>query len=206
MKGRKVFKIMNTPELQQLKMAWLAAKEAGDTQKQLSLLCEHPAEQNALIDFIAAYYASGVEETVEQDAPILDLAQRAMQRALTSVFDAPAPASTLAELRKNRHMSKVAAAQGLRLSVDVWNKFESGAIEAASLTRHQLERLAQFFQVSIDQFSDLLTGSHAAVSFNRRQTKDGARQEQQGPQKQKFSEAITRSTMSKEDRKYWLDE
>ncbi len=36
---------MNTPELQRLKMAWLAAAEAGDTLSQQRLLREHPAEQ-----------------------------------------------------------------------------------------------------------------------------------------------------------------
>ena len=48
---------MNTLELQHLKMAWLAAKEAGDTQTQMRLLRDHPTEQEALVDFIAAYHA-----------------------------------------------------------------------------------------------------------------------------------------------------
>jgi transcriptional regulator with XRE-family HTH domain len=197
---------MNTPELQQLKMAWLAAKASGDTQAQFNLLHEHPAEQAALIDFIAAYHATGGDEPVDQNAPLLDISQRAMQRTLTRVFDAPITVSNIAELRKNRQVSKVSVAQGLRLSVDVWNKFEAGAIELTSLTQHQLERLAQFFQMNIDEFSKLLPNSQPSISLNRRQTQEGARKAQQGPQKQTFAEAIARSNMSKEDRKYWLSE
>jgi transcriptional regulator with XRE-family HTH domain len=197
---------MNTPELQQLKMAWLAAKEAGDIQAQFNLLKEHPAEQTALIDFIAAYHATGGDEPVDQHTPLLDISQRAMQRSLAHVFDAPVSVSNIAELRKNRQLSKVSVAQGLRLSVDVWNKFEAGAIELTSLTQRQIERLAQFFQVSIDEFSKLLTNSQPSVSLNRRQTQEGARKTQQGPQQQSFAEAIARSTMSKDDRQYWLNE
>src|SRR5690242_4210336 len=107
---------MNTPELQQLKMAWLAAKEAGDTQSQLSLLRNHPGEQAALIDFIAAYHATaGVSLDDEQDNTLLVMTQRACQTALERVFT-PQPAfASLVELRKNRGLSKVAVAQGLRL-------------------------------------------------------------------------------------------
>jgi transcriptional regulator with XRE-family HTH domain len=196
---------MNTPELQQLKMAWLAAREAGDAQAQFNLLKEHPAERAALIDFIAAYHATGGDEPVDQHAMLLDISQRAMQRSLARVFDAPA-VSNIAELRKNRQLSKVSAAQGLRLSVDVWNKFEAGAIELSSLTQKQLERLAQFFQVSMAEFSTLLTNSQPTISLNRRQTHEGARKTQQGPQKQSFADAIARSTMTQDDRQYWLDE
>jgi transcriptional regulator with XRE-family HTH domain len=197
---------MNTPELQQLKMAWLEARASGDTQAQFKLLNEHPAEQAALIDFIAAYHATGGDEPVDQNAPLLDISQRAMQRTLARVFDAPVSVGSIAELRKNRQLSKVSVAQGLRLSVDVWNKFEAGAIELTSLTQRQLERLAQFFQVGIDEFSNLLTNSQPSISLNRRQTQEGARKTQQGPQKQAFNEAIARSNMSKEDRQYWLSE
>ena len=197
---------MNTPELQQLKMAWLAAKESGDAQTQFNLLRDHPAEQAALIDFIAAFHATGGEEPVDSYAPLLDVSQRAYQRSLARVFDAPATVKDLVELRKQRQLSKVSVAQGLRLSVDVWNKFESGAIELASLSQRQLERLAQFFQVSIDQFSDLLLNSQPSISLNRRQSREGSRQSQQGPQQQSFAEAIARSTMSKEERKFWLED
>ena len=55
---------MNTPELQQLKMAWLAAKEAGDTQTQMRLLHDYPEQQSELIDFIAAYAATDGTETI----------------------------------------------------------------------------------------------------------------------------------------------
>jgi len=49
---------MSTSELQSLKMAWLAAKEAGDTQAQLRLLRDHPSKQAELITFIAAHAAT----------------------------------------------------------------------------------------------------------------------------------------------------
>ena len=197
---------MNTPELQQLKMKWLAAKEAGDIQAQLGLLRDHPGEQAALTDFIAAYYATGGAEPIAQDTPLLDLTMRACQSALERVFEEQVAVATLGELRKSRSMSKVDVAKGLRLTVDVWNKFENGAIELVSLSQRQLERLAQFFQISIDQFSSLLDNSQPAITLNRRQTHAAARSEQQGPEKQSFAEAIARSTMSREDRQFWLDE
>ncbi len=196
---------MNTPELQQLKMAWLAAKEAGDTQTQLSLLRSYPGEQAALIDFIAAYHATaGISLDEEQNSTLSELTQRACQTALERVFAPQLAVASLLELRKSRSLSKVDVAQGLRLSVDVWNKFESGAIELVSLGRRQLERLASFFQVSTEQFSNLLSNSQPALSMNRRQTRDASRN-QQGPQKQSLVEAIERSNMSKEDKNFWLE-
>src|SRR6266487_2414253 len=196
---------MNTTELQQLKMAWLAAKEADDTSTQLTLLRDHPGEQAALIDFIAAYHAtagSGLNE--EQDTELSALTQRACQTALERVFAPQLAAASLGELRKSRSMSKVEVAQGLRLSVDVWNKFESGTIELVSLGQRQIERLAAFFQVSADQFGSLLGSSQPSLGMNRRQTRAASRT-QQGAQKQSFAEAIERSNMSKEDKRFWLE-
>lgn len=196
---------MNTPELQRLKMAWLTAKETGDTEAQMRLLQDYPQEQDALVDFIAAYSASGGASSVELDTPLLPLTQRALQASLERVFEAQPAIASLSELRKSRSLSKVDVAKGLRLSVDVWNKFESGAIELVSLSQRQLERVAQFFQISIDQFSTLLDSSQPAITLNRRQTRAASKSEQQGPQKQTFAEAIARSTMSKEDKQFWLE-
>jgi transcriptional regulator with XRE-family HTH domain len=195
---------MNTPELQRLKMEWLAAKEADDAESQRQLLLNHPGEQAALIDFIAGYYATE-EIALEENATLLPLTQRASQIALEHVFAAAAVAANLAELRKSRHLSKVDVAKGLRLSVDVWNKFEAGAIELVSLSQRQMERVAAYFQISVAQFSTLLNASQPAVSFNRRQTRNAARSEQQGPQRQSFADAVARSTMSQEDQRFWLD-
>ena len=103
----------NISELQALKMAWLAAKETGDTQAQLRLLRDHPTEQTDLITFIAAYAAT--EGQVEEQP--LVLTQRAMQTALERVFvgtqEVPA---TLVELRKNRNLTKLSVEKALRLS------------------------------------------------------------------------------------------
>ena len=197
---------MNTPEVQRLKMAWLAAKEANDTPTQFSLLHDHPGEQAALIDFIAAYHATvGLQLEEDPDDELSTLTQRACQSALERVFESQLIAASLLELRKSRNLSKVDVAQGLRLSVDVWNKFETGAIEMVSLSQRQLERLAHFFQVSVEQFGNLLGSSQPAVSINRRQTRGAARSQRQGPQKQSFTEAIERSAMSKEDKNFWLE-
>lgn len=191
---------MNTPELQRLKMAWIAAKESGDTQTQFNLLHDHPAEQDQLIDFIAAYHATDRKN----DEPLLALTQRACQTALDRAFAPQTVAASLGELRKSRNLTKVAVAKGLRLTVDVWEKFESGAIELVSLSQRQLDRLSQFFQVSSEQFGTILNNSQPSFTLNRRQTKEGA-QKEQGPQKQSFSQAIARSTMSKEDKKFWSE-
>ncbi|HLI05401.1 MAG TPA: helix-turn-helix transcriptional regulator [Ktedonobacteraceae bacterium] len=199
--------MMNTRELQQLKMAWLAAKEAGDTQAQVNLLLNHPEAQAALIDFIAGYAATAIEQgQAEED--LLPLTQRAYQTALERVFDTQmeVAATNLRELRARRGLTLVNAARGLRLGVDVWKKFEDGAIELASLSQRQLERLASFFQVGAEQFGTLLTNSQPALTLNRRQTDEAARQqEKQGQKKQSFAEAIEKSSMTKQEKKLWLE-
>lgn len=191
--------------IQELKMAWLAAREAGDAQTQIQILREHPTAQAELTDFIAGYYATTTEE-LEENATILPLTQRALQSALQRVLAPQAETATLVELRKSRNLKKVDVARALRLSVDVWNKFEGGAIEAASLSQRQLERLAGYFQLSLDQFSTLLGNSQPALTYNRRQTSQAARKQEQGPQKQSFAEAIARSSMSSEDQAFWLEQ
>ena len=70
---------MNTPELRALKMAWVAAKEAGDTEMQLRLLHEHPVQQDELIEFIAGYHATESHESIEQHEGLLPMTQRAIQ-------------------------------------------------------------------------------------------------------------------------------
>lgn len=198
---------MNTFELQRLKMAWLAAKESGDTQAQMQILREHPTEREQLIDFIAAYHATGGAEPVDMDTSILPLTQRAYQGVLDRVFapQAVAAFANLTELRKSRNLSKVDVAKGLRLSVEVWNKFEVGAVELVSLSQRQVERIATFFQIGFDQFGALLDASQPTVTLNRRQTREAAREVKQSPQKQSFAEAVARSTMSKEDKQFWLE-
>ena len=197
---------MNSPELQRLKMAWLAAKEDGDTQTQMRLIRDNPTEQEALIDFIAAYHAIGKaeREATEPGTPLLALTQRACQNALGRVFEPQLAVATLSELRKSRRLNKVEVAKALHLGIDVWNKFEEGAIELAGLSQRQLQRLAEFFQVSIEQFSTLLGHSQPTFIVNRRQTREAADKEQ-GPRKQSFADAINRSTMSKEDKALWLE-
>jgi transcriptional regulator with XRE-family HTH domain len=201
--------MMNTSELQQLKMAWLAAKEAGDTQAQMNLFLNHPEAQAALIDFIAGYAATTIEsEAMQAQEELLPLTQRAYQTALERVFDTQAEvaATTLRELRAQRGLTMVNAAKGLRLGVDVWKKFEDGAIELASLSQRQLERLASFFQVGTEQFGTLLTNSQPALTLNRRQTNEAARQqEKQGQKKQSFAEAIEKSSMTKQEKKFWQE-
>ena len=194
---------MNSQELQQLKMAWIAAREAGDTQAQLTLLRDHPDVQDALIEFVAGYHATDIAEPGVQQTPLLPLTQRAMQTAMTRVFENQPAAANLRELRTKRGLSLVSAAQGLRLGVDVWKKFEDGAIELVSLSSRQLERLAQFFQVNVEQFSTMLNNSQPAMGFNRRQTSEAARKTEQGQQKQSFKEAIEKSAMTKEEKRYW---
>ncbi len=187
----------NSSKLQALKMAWLTAKEAGNTQEQLRLLRDNPTEQNELITFIAAYTAT---EGRDEEQPLM-LTKRAMQTALERVFVGPqmVPA-TLVELRQQRNLTKSAVAKALRLSMDVWQLFEDGTIELVSLSQKQLDRFAQFFQISDEQFGSLLTNSQPSLGMNRRQTKAGAQQE---AQKMSLKQAIARSTMSKEDKKFW---
>ena len=131
---------MNTTELQQLKIAWITAKEKGDIETQVTLLRDHPEAQAALIDFIAAYHATTMDETDTTENSLLPLTQRASQAALERVFDRQAVTADLQQLRAQRGLTMVSAARGLRLSVDVWKKFESGAIELVSLSESQLAR------------------------------------------------------------------
>jgi transcriptional regulator with XRE-family HTH domain len=203
---------MNTQKLQELKMAWLAAKEAGDTQAQYALLRDHPDAQDALIDFIAAYHATGgTEQTGSTHQMILPVTQRAFQIALGHIFAksaAPTPVTVanLRDLRAARGLSLVNAAKGLRLGIDVWKKFEDGAIELMSLSERQLERLARFFQVSSEQFGSLLNNSQPQAVLNRRQKSQTPADYQHGAKKQSFAEAIKKSTMPREEKQEWLEE
>jgi len=186
-------------------MAWLAAKEAGDTQAQLALLRDHPAEQAELVDFIAAYRATDAPGPDALHTPASPMTQRATQAALERVFGGSLIAASLRELRMQRGLSMANAARGLRLGIDVWKKFEDGAIELVSLGERQLERLAAFFRVSTEQFGAMLNNSQPTLALNRRQTSSGARSQQQGPKKQSFTEAIEKSTMTKEEKRFWLE-
>src|SRR6266851_4987277 len=195
---------MNTRarEIQQLKMAWLAAREARDTQAQLTLLRDHPAEQAELVDFIAACRATDVPGPDALHTPASPMTQRATQAALERVFGG---SLVTASLRMQRGLSRANAAHGLRLGIDVWKKFEDGAIELVSLGERQLERLAAFFRVNTEQFGAMLNNSQPTLDLNRRQTSSGARSQQQGPKKQSFTEAIEKSTMTKEEKRFWLE-
>ncbi len=187
----------NTAKLQALKMAWVTAKEAGDAQEQLRLLRDNPSEKDELITFIAAYAAT---KGHDEEEPLM-LTQRAIATALDRVFVSPqvVPA-TLVELRQQRKLTKSAVAKALRLSMDVWQLFEDGTIELVSLSQRQLDRFTQFFQVTGEQFGSMLTNSQPSLGMNRRQTKVGAQQE---AKKVSFKQAVVRSTMSQEDKKFW---
>jgi transcriptional regulator with XRE-family HTH domain len=199
---------MNRLELQQLKMAWIAARETGNTQAQIQLLRDHPDAQEVLSDFIVAYAATSLTDKAEEatTTELLPLTQRAMQTALGRVFENQPLAPNLAELRTRRGMSLISAARGLRLGADVWKKFEQGAIDLVSLSERQLERLASFFDVSIEQFGLILNNSQPQMTINRRQISTAARSEQQSPKKQTFAEALEKSNMSKEEKKMWLEQ
>src|SRR5581483_11770201 len=177
---------MNSKQLQQIKMAWLAAEEAGDMQTKLALLRDHPDLQEALIDFAAAYH---ITSPAGAEPEILPLSRRAMQSALQRVFEpqqVAVTASNLRELRAQRGLSLVETARGLRLGVDVWKKFEDGLIELNSLGERQVARLASFFGVAGEQFSTMLSQSQPAFTLNRRQTAEAAKQTRQP--KQSFAE------------------
>lgn len=194
---------MSTNELQHVKMAWLAAEEAGDKQAQFALLRDHPDMQEALIDFIAAYHSSAPASL----ETVLPLTRRAMQTAIGRVFnESPQTATSAGDLRSLRlqqGLSLAQAARGLRLGADVWKKFEDGLIELASLSERQRERLARFFHISAEQFGQLLLGSQPLMGVNRRQTAQAARE--QPIHKQTFQDALEKSAMSKADKKAWQE-
>ncbi len=214
---------MNKQELQKIKLDWLFAEEHGDTARQTDLICtlsDYPDAQSDLIDFIAAYRASDIPGPDASYEYLVPMAFRAMDTAMKRVFGESASmvqatnvlpamallsAQTLSELRMQRGFSKTTAARGLRLSIDVWNKFEEGAIDLISLTRSQLDRLSTFFEVSIEQFSHLLSNSQPTPMLNRRQTGRAARSTHQGPRKQSLAEAIERSTMTHDEKNLWLE-
>lgn len=193
---------MDNNELRQIKMAWLDAEEAGDKQAQIALLRDHPEAQDALIDFIAAYRITEPGVADAQQADLLPLTQRAYASALERVFSSTV--ASLRDLRTQKGLSLAGAARGLHLGVDVWKKFEDGAIELLSLSERQLARLAHFFQVSAEQFGNLLNTSQPAFTLDRRQTAQAARSSQISQKRQSFAEAIEKSTMSKEEKQEWL--
>ena len=195
---------MNNDELQQLKMAWLAAEDAGDTERQLALLRDHPNAQESLIDFIAAYHITEpVNENVQQ-VEILPLTQRAFASTLERVFSPSMVQGGLRQMREQMGLSLVETARGLKLGIDVWKKFEDGVIELVSLSERQLERLANFFHVGAEQFGTLLNNSQPVPTIDRRQTAQAARNTLGQQKKQSFAEAVKKSSMSREEKKEWL--
>jgi transcriptional regulator with XRE-family HTH domain len=195
---------MNNDELQQLKMAWLAAEEAGDKERQLALLRDHPDAQESLVDFIAAFHITEPGEENVQQVEILPLTQRALAITLERVFSPSMIQGGLRQLREQTGLSLVETARGLRLGIDVWKKFEDGVIELVSLSERQLERLANFFHVGVEQFGTMLTNSQPLPTLDRRQTAQAARNTFSRQKKQSFAEAVKKSTMSKEEKKNWL--
>ena len=195
---------MDNNELQLIKMAWLAAEEAGDKQRQLVLLRDHPEAQEALIDFIAAYRITEPGEPDTQQASLLPLTQRAYATALERVFGPSLMPADLRQLRVQQGLSLAEAARGLRLGIDVWKKFEDGVIELVSLSERQLTRLANFFQVSVEQFGNMLNSSQPVFTINRRQTPQAGQSTPVRRKKQSFAEAIEKSTMSEEEKQEWL--
>ena len=110
----------------------------------------------------------------------------------------------LRELREQNGVSLVETARGLHLGIDVWKKFEDGVIELISLSERQLARLAHFFHVSAEQFGNMLNASYPIPTLDRRQTAQAARNTFDKQKKQSFTEAIHKSTMSKEEKREWL--
>ncbi len=195
---------MDNNELQHIKMTWVAAEEAGDKQRQLALLRDHPEAQEALIDFIAAYRITEPGEPDTQQAPLLALTQRAYAKALERVFGPSLMPADLQQLRVQKGLSLAEAARGLHLGIDVWKKFEDGVIELVSLSERQLARLANFFQISAEQFGNMLNSSQPVLTINRRQTAQAARSTPVRRKKQSFAEALEKSTMSEEEKQEWL--
>ena len=195
---------MNNDELQHLKMAWLAAEEARDKESQLALLRDHPDAQESLIDFIAAYHITEPGEENVLQVEILPLTQRAFATTLDRVFSPSMAQGGLRQLREHTGLSLVETARGLRLGIDVWKKFEDGVIELVSLSERQLERLANFFHVGVEQFGTMLNNSQPIPTLDRRQTAQAARNTFSQQKKQSFAEAVKKSTMSREEKKDWL--
>src|SRR5438045_9384270 len=111
-----------------------------------------------------------MDETDTTENSLLPLTQRASQAALERVFDRQAVTADLQQLRAQRGLTMVSAARGLRLSVDVWKKFESGAIELVSLSESQLARFAHFFHVTVEQFGSMSNNIQPAVRLKRCRT------------------------------------
>ena len=195
---------MNNDELQQLKMAWLAAEEAGDKDRQLALLRDYPDAQEPLIDFIAAYHITEPGEENAQQVEILPLTRRAFATTLERIFSPSMAQGGLRQLREEAELSLVETARGLRLGIDVWKKFEDGVIELVSLSERQLVRLADFFHVGVEQFGNMLNNSQPIPTLDRRQTAQAALNTLNKQKKQSFAEAVKKSTMSKEEKKEWL--
>jgi transcriptional regulator with XRE-family HTH domain len=195
---------MNNDELQQLKMAWLAADEAGDKERQLALLRDHPDAQESMIDFIAAYHVTEPGTENVQQVEILPLTWRAIMTSLDRALSPSMAQGGLRQLREQTGLSLVETARGLRLGIDVWKKFEDGVIELVSLSERQLERLANFFHVGIEQFGTMLNNSKPIPTLDRRQTAQAARNTFSQQKKQSFAEAVKKSTMSREEKKEWL--
>ncbi len=119
---------------------------------------------------------------------------------------------SLLDLRRQRGVSLVQAAAALRLSPDVWKKFETGAILPDSLHSFQVERLAAFFEIPPATFVAALrkSASLAAlappVAFCRRKSSRSLSGHETTPASQQFETALALSQMNEEAKRSWLRE
>lgn len=115
----------------------------------------------------------------------------------------PLPPTSLRALRVRAGLTLVQAAAALELGADVWHKFEVGTIEPDSLTEAQRKRFADFFQIDVTQFIQLLSSSRAQAPTLCRPSRSTRQVPWRAASRQSFAEALEKSAMSPQAKWRW---
>lgn len=183
------------------------ARARGERDALARLLMSYPQHAGGLIEFDAALVATSVLDAtvVAETAP---LAERALTRALTAVFPAPAPVAALSlkALRQSRRMPMTELAAHLRLGVDVLSLLEAGKIAAASIPARLVRALGEALDTAAEQITAALQAPPALAPALQR-SRSGERKEVVAVPPLAFDEAVRLSSgMSDAEKARWLSD
>lgn len=191
------------------KLALLAARERGDQNALADAIRAHPAAADALTEFDLGLLATASYTDAEASAPdVLEVAERARERAFAAVFGAAAtPAAqpalaalSLKALRQARGFSLGALAAAVGLGLDVVSALEAGRIRLASIPQQLSEALGETLDATAEQISAALA-VNAAPALRRGQPGASSAANKQVD----FTEAVMLSqSMTPEQQARWL--
>jgi hypothetical protein len=186
----------------------LLLEEAEPSYDALARWCaRHPEHHDALADFFAAW---AVQAELPEAAPVdedrlaklavshaLNLAHRQTEEARLDVTAAP----RLREAARGAGMSLEELGVRSGLDQTIVAKLDRHLIQAATIPRLVLERLAATLGTAADAVRDMVTGPPLAATGVRWK----ARRRPSPPAVEDFNDAVAASSLPEEARRVWLE-